>query len=199
VEELERVGGSLALDFANTVGGTRIRPVEHLESWERLLAWAAATGAVDATGAAALAEAAAADPAGARAAHGRALELREAIYRIFDAVARGRSPEAGDLATLNDRLGPALARLELVPGEDGFAYAAAGPPDGLDRLLDPIVRDAAALLVSGDLDRVKQCGGHDCAWLFVDASRNRSRRWCDMADCGNRAKARRHYRKHRDG
>ncbi|HUP20857.1 MAG TPA: ABATE domain-containing protein [Gemmatimonadota bacterium] len=199
VEDLERVGGSLALDFANTVGGTRIRPVEHLSGWERLLRWAVAAGAVDESDVGVLADRVAADPAGAEAAYLRALELREAIYRIFDAVARERAPAVGDLTVLNARLGAALSRLELVRGEDGFVYAPVGPADSFDRLLDPIVRDAAELLVSSHLDRIKQCGGHDCSWLFVDASRNRGRRWCDMADCGNRAKARRHYRKHRDG
>lgn len=61
----------------------------------------------------------------------------------------------------------------------------------------PIVYSAAKLLASSGLDRVRQCAGDDCGWLFLDTSRNHSRRWCDMADCGNRAKARRHYRRTR--
>lgn len=59
----------------------------------------------------------------------------------------------------------------------------------------PIVYSASQLLASNRLDRVRQCAGDDCGWLFLDTSRNHSRRWCDMADCGNRAKARRHYRR----
>ena len=65
----------------------------------------------------------------------------------------------------------------------------------LDQMLWPIIRSAAELLTSDKLDRVCECPGENCGWLFIDMSRNRSRRWCDMKDCGNRAKARRHYRK----
>ncbi|HYR09186.1 MAG TPA: CGNR zinc finger domain-containing protein, partial [Longimicrobium sp.] len=69
----------------------------------------------------------------------------------------------------------------------------------LDRVLWPVVRDAAELLVSGDLRRVGKCCGDNCDWLYLDTSRNRSRRWCDMQSCGNRAKARRHYHRAKGG
>jgi predicted RNA-binding Zn ribbon-like protein len=65
-------------------------------------------------------------------------------------------------------------------------------------MLWPVVRDAADLLTSKELNRVGRCADERCGWLFVDTSRNRSRRWCSMESCGNRAKARRHYRKSRD-
>jgi predicted RNA-binding Zn ribbon-like protein len=65
--------------------------------------------------------------------------------------------------------------------------------------LRPIARSAAELLTSETLSRVRECGGATCTWLFLDASRNRSRRWCSMESCGNRAKARRHYRRRREG
>ncbi|HSH12932.1 MAG TPA: CGNR zinc finger domain-containing protein, partial [Desulfurivibrionaceae bacterium] len=87
-----------------------------------------------------------------------------------------------------------LAQARLVPGEDHFewGWSDAG---GLRRLLWPIVRSAAELLTSEKLERVGQCAGDSCGWLFLDTSRNRSRRWCEMEHCGNRAKARRHYRR----
>jgi len=78
-------------------------------------------------------------------------------------------------------------RWEFVDGEE------------LDSMLWPIVRDAAELLTSRDFDRVTECSGSDCTWLFADKSRNRSRRWCDMAECGNRSKARRFYRRQKSG
>jgi predicted RNA-binding Zn ribbon-like protein len=65
----------------------------------------------------------------------------------------------------------------------------------LDWILNPLIRSAADLLVSDELKRVKRCGDPACGWLFLDTSRNKSRRWCDMSDCGNRAKASRFYKK----
>lgn len=199
VEELERVAGSLALDFANTVGGTRRDPKEYLTDYGALVRWSAATGAIDGRLAGALRERALERREEAARAYGNALELREAIFRIFDAVATGGIPSGPDLASLNERLGSAMRALHVVSEGDGFDWRAESEPDDLETMLDPIVRDAAELLVSSDLDRIKQCGGENCAWLFVDASRNRSRRWCDMADCGNRAKQRRHYRRKQRG
>lgn len=195
--DLERIGGRLSLDFANTVGGSRVHPKEYLTAYGELLGWSEATGAIGPATAARLRERAREDPEAAREALARALELREALYRTFDAVATGESPSPADLAILNARVGPAMAELRLEAEGEGFGWRAEPGEADLEAMLRPIVRDAADLLVSGDLDRVKQCGGNDCAWLFVDESRNRSRKWCDMADCGNRAKQRRHYRKTR--
>ncbi len=197
VSELERVGGSLALDFTNTVGNTRARPKEYLTSYAALLEWSVAAGAVEPMIADRLRGIAEREPEAAEAARIHALELREAIYRIFDAVASGRPPESGDLEVLNERLGPAMAGLRVARRDGAFAWRSEIDAADLESPLGPVARDAAELLVSADLDRIKQCGGYDCSWLFVDESRNRSRRWCDMADCGNRAKQRRHYRRKR--
>ncbi len=78
-----------------------------------------------------------------------------------------------------------------MPTSAGYAWTWADDPNALDRMLWPLVRSAAELLVTGDLSRVRVCGGERCGWLFVDTSKNRSRRWCDMQDCGNVAKVRR--------
>ena len=67
----------------------------------------------------------------------------------------------------------------------------------LDGILWRILWEAADLLTSDRLAQVKLCAGEDCGWLFLDASRNQSRRWCSMSDCGNRAKAKRYYRRHK--
>ena len=80
----------------------------------------------------------------------------------------------------------------------GASVEFSGDEDALECMLCPVVRDAADLLTSRELERVGRCADERCGWLFVDTSRNRSRRWCSMESCGNRAKARRHYRKSRD-
>jgi predicted RNA-binding Zn ribbon-like protein len=125
----------------------------------------------------------------------RALRLREAIFRIFVAVIADASPAAADLERLNDELALALPHLRIVPDEHGFDYRFDAADGALDRPLWPVARSASELLATGDLGRVKRCTSDECDWLFVDLSKNRSRRWCDMRDCGNRAKARRYYRR----
>lgn len=195
VEALELIGGELCLDFTNTVGGSRENPKERLHDYSDLVRWAAHAGAIGAEEADELLTRGAERPDAAEGVFARALELREAIYRIFDRIARGQAPAAADLERLNAELEPALGRLRVAPAPDGgFDLRFADEPI-LERVLWPLARSAAELLVSDDLGRVKQCGGDDCAWIFLDQSKNRSRRWCDMADCGNRAKARRHYRR----
>jgi predicted RNA-binding Zn ribbon-like protein len=61
----------------------------------------------------------------------------------------------------------------------------------------PIVLAAAELLTSAGRARVRECAAHGCGWLFLDTSRSQRRRWCTMASCGNRAKARRFYERTR--
>jgi predicted RNA-binding Zn ribbon-like protein len=87
-----------------------------------------------------------------------------------------------------------MARSRLIPIKNGFTWDTNGKKDELDWMLKPVVRSAAELLTSDELTRVKECADDKgCGWLFLDKSRNRSRRWCDMKDCGNRAKAKRFY------
>ena len=100
---------------------------------------------------------------------------------------------AADLDALNATLARALPHLRIVPEADAYAWNWAGEEDALDSMLWPVARSAGDLLTSDELKRVGECQGDGCGWLFLDMSRNRSRRWCDMGDCGNRAKARRHY------
>jgi predicted RNA-binding Zn ribbon-like protein len=113
------------------------------------------------------------------------------MYRIFKAAIEGWKPPAADLALLNAELARAREHEQLVFGGGMFAVDWESGPAALDAMLWPAVRSAATLLTAGELARVTQCAGPDCAWLFLDSTRNRSRRWCDMADCGNLAKVRR--------
>ena len=87
-----------------------------------------------------------------------------------------------------------MAQVCVVPKEGSFAWDWLNKEQALDRMLWVVARSAADLLVSGELDTVRVCAGEDCNWLFLDTSKNRSRRWCDMKSCGNRAKVRKHYK-----
>jgi predicted RNA-binding Zn ribbon-like protein len=190
-------GGRLCLDFANTVGvHTGGIQQEKLKSYADLLAWSQQVGSVTDHEAQRLHVHAAGNPAAAAAVLEKAITLREAIYRIFSAVASGHHPAVADLALLNRLLAEALAHAQIVPTAEGFTWGWAHAGDRLDWMLWPIVRSAAELLTSGELGRVRECAGDICGWLFVDMSRNRSRRWCDMQDCGNVAKVRRFRERH---
>lgn len=199
VDTLEFAGGRLSLDFANHIdryAGDN-RPHEWLKGYPDLVAWSQHAGILNDGQVQRLLEQAARRPEAATTVLERAIALGQAIYRIFSAVARGLAPQAADLEAWNGELSRLLARSQIVPKGEGFAWDWAGDEEALDRLLWPVVRDAADLLTSAKLDRVGDCPGEGCGWLFLDTSRNHSRRWCSMETCGNRAKARRHYERQR--
>lgn len=196
-EDLSRVGGRPSLDFVNTEGGHRNGPPEWLESYGDIVGWGASVGLLDAEEATDLLMEASAKPEEANRVFERTIELREGLFRVLRSVREGRESAGGDLAVLDRELSTALARLKLTPGGDRFEWRFMGGERALDRVLWPIVRDAADLLSSDVLERIEECDGDNCTWLFVDTSRNHSRRWCKMGDCGNRAKARRYYQKHK--
>ena len=190
-EGLQLVGGRPCLDFINTEGAVRNGPPERIESYADLLGWSAQAGVLNDAEANRLAAAVREEPEVRAAVFGRAVRFREALYGVFAATILGEPASSADRAVLDAELGTALShrRLVAVDGEWTWSFAGEGP----DIMLWRLAVDASDLLTSTDLDRVRECSGDTCSWLFLDRSRNRSRRWCDMADCGNRAKARRHY------
>ena len=190
------VGGRLCLDFTNTNsnrGG--VEDHERLASFADLVEWGRLAGLLTTAESRRLRAAGAEHPAEAARVFARARELREAIYRIVSTRLEGKTPAAADLDLLNRMLTQALTHRRLTATRDGFAWEWMPAADDLGWMLWPLASSAADLLMSEELARVKECASQNCNWLFVDASRNRSRRWCDMKDCGNRAKARRHYKR----
>ncbi|HET8569046.1 MAG TPA: CGNR zinc finger domain-containing protein [Candidatus Limnocylindria bacterium] len=186
----ELVGGALPMDLANTVGGDRtVRPTEYLPTYGDLVSFGRQAGVLSEREAARLRALASERPALARAALARAIDLRESIHRAFEAVRSGRRPPAEDVEAIHAAALHAFAASKLVPGK-GYEWR---EPADLDRVRDAAARDALALLEDPPL--IGRCAGEACGWLYVDRTKNHSRRWCSMADCGNRAKARRHYRR----
>ena len=189
-------GGALCLDFVNTVHCYGcIDRGEYLNTYRDLIAWSRHVGTITDDEAKTLSRRAAGHPAEAKSAHKHAIELREAIYRIFTISLEGQPPAQEDLVVFNDYLGETMRRSQIVKTQDGFYWDMTGNKAKLDWILNPVIRSAADLLVSEEIRRVKKCSDPICGWLFLDISRNRSRRWCDMRDCGNRAKASRFYKK----
>ena len=191
-------GRHLALNLANTISRRHdpARRKEHLASYLDLLSFARQSEIVSPKLAEQLRTYAVGHPAEARRSFVKAITLREALYRVFAAIAQKRSADAGDLRTINDYALAAMRHRTLAPMNGGFRWD--WQSDGktnLERILWPIAPAAADLLTSDELKIVRFCEAPDCEWLFLDHSRNRSRRWCDMTSCGNRAKARRHYQR----
>ncbi len=186
--------GRLCLDFANTLGD---RPDESpheegLHCYADLVAWGEAAGVLPTDEAAEILREAARRPTDADATFVRAIALREAIYRLFSAVAAGTEPPVDDLDTVNDAIRAAVARGRLAPMHGHFHWQWERDVTMLAGMLWPVAWSAAELLTSEELHRVHECAGPDCGWLFMDTTKNGSRRWCSMETCGNRAKARRH-------
>jgi predicted RNA-binding Zn ribbon-like protein len=179
---LPRRGNHLALDFVNSVdpryGDER---VEYLADYRALVAWSVWAGGVE-DGEDLLATA---DTRAARAVHRRALRLRDDLYALLRPA---REPSA--VGAISAELRRASAHVVLRPAGSGYEEAFTG--DAPDRMLWPIVRSAAALATSPQLERVHECAGTDCGWLFLDTSKAGRRRWCSMEVCGNRAKVQRY-------
>lgn len=184
----------LCLNFANTLDWhASDRPQETLHSYQDFLDWAGAQGAISQRQIDALARRSRREPPVAAGVYRRGTALREAIYRIFVARIGGTLPVSGDVKLLNDELRRALARYRVEFAADGPAWRLAEDGTELDLPLWPIAQSAAELLLCEELrDRVGQCADSaGCGWLFLDLSKNRSRRWCSIRDCGNRAKQQR--------
>jgi predicted RNA-binding Zn ribbon-like protein len=201
--ELKIVGGDPALDFVNTVGDDRV--ADPLGDYASFAAWAARIEVVDAVAADRLAAIAGDRPAAAQRALAEARALRGVMDAVFRPLARpAGEPPADALARLVQRAGAAVERAHLVrAGGDnlgrscrvsaGDAFVPGWGGDHLERPLWPLAVAALDLLRAGPLDRLKVCAS--CPWLFIDTSRNRSRRWCSMDECGVRIKMRRYRAK----
>jgi predicted RNA-binding Zn ribbon-like protein len=181
------VGGHLALDFCNTAGDHLAeQPDELLRDWESFLRWAAQAGLIQ--------------PASYFELLGHPeplppiIQLREAIYRVgLAAVGNGRISER-DLALIYERSNghrPGIAfRSNAVRWQPAPSHAS-------QQICAVLAGEALSLFCSPRAARVGICGGGRCGWLFLDGSRGKRRQWCDMSDCGSRAKARRYYEKHK--
>ena len=187
---LPLVGGSLALDFANTEsgrGGPRIRTI--CASAENVAAWIehAPLAPADDVGVSRGARRA----ASGGALLGVALALRAAIQDIGSAIAADVAPPGAALDALSNLHARFLARAALVatPRPAGGRWSLKDAP--VEAALGPIALSAVKLFTEGDFSRIKRCDGHACGWLFLDATKNNRRRWCEMEVCGNRAKQKR--------
>src|SRR6185369_15215778 len=168
LDGLELVGNALCLDFANTVNSRVGTEHDYLATDLDLLRWAVHVGALPDTA------------HGARRPVAEAWAARDAVYGTFSAIAAGRQPRRADIAAVNALYAAGVAHATLAPSDSGYRLVWPRPVDPLW----PVGHSAGELLLSSELNRIGECPG--CGWLFVDTSRNGSRRWCSMATCGSR-------------
>lgn len=188
----EFTGGRPCLDFVNTVDSRpTVRRIDLLRTYDDLIAWSRQAGILSGAEAARLSREAVRRPAGAAKVRREMVDLREALYRIFSRTASGRFPLRADLATYNRAVTATLARSEIARSRGEFVWRARDDRSALDPMAWTIVRSALDLLTSAEVRTLRECAANTCGWLFLDTSRNRTRRWCNMKVCGNRDKVRR--------
>lgn len=189
--------GNLVLDFTNTSEYHASQdPTEMLTSFPDLISWSQAAGLLTKNEGQELLNRAARNSKWAAASLEKALTFRELIYRLLCAAANNQPPDPEDLAAFNISLSAALGKSEITAERKGYSWAWSEENIEAEKILWILAREAANLFTSGDLKRVGECADdRGCGYLFIDTSRNHSRRWCSMESCGNRAKAKRHYQK----
>jgi len=194
-ERFQLLAAHPSLDFANTLDNrySPSGPLELLDSYADIVQFASECQLLSASQARSVLRNI--RPTDAENALKVARELREAIERIFSAIADGRKVPVRDLAILNNHIEQALAHRQIEMRNGSFAWTWSGIETLAQGLLWPISHAAGELLAAPDLNFVRRCDASTCRWLFLDTSKNHSRKWCDMKICGNRQKARLHYKR----
>ena len=188
------VGDRLWLDFVNTHADADVAPAgDVLRSFDAFVAWLQAADVFDLERAQGLRRRAQEQPAGAAAALGEARRVREALRALAEWGASAERVRMDALAEINRILGRSAGMRRLERRGDGsYTRGFVTTGDAFAGLMIPIVDSAADALIDAELSRVRRCADARCDRVFYDRTRNGARRWCDMATCGNRAKAARH-------
>ncbi len=194
--KFELVAGTLCLDFANTLDDRYSgQSTELLKHYVDVARFGEDAGILSASRVDQLFALSMRSPDAASHALKAAISLREAIYQVFWAIAKRKPVPAGPLNTLNDFVQDASQHMRLVPEKRHFEWEFEDASTKLEQVLWPIARSAAELLTSEQLRFVRDCKSPTCQWLFLDTSKAHRRRWCDMKQCGNRAKNRAFWRR----
>lgn len=199
MKKFEFLGEALCLDFLNTLHDAGAAdPGEELSTDADVTAWAAQADILSAREAGRL-------PARALRNYSRlkllgkkraslrddAWALREALRQLFQRAARDGKVAPRDVETLNRLLErfPAAGRIERSNGDWTMSWESQA--GGAEKIFYAIVKSAAELVAAGRWRAVRECSSDTCTWMFLDTSKNHSRRWCEMARCGNREKVHR--------
>jgi predicted RNA-binding Zn ribbon-like protein len=190
------VGGDLALDFVNTVTARDTDPSDFLDDYHALIRWARQTSGFRRKDLVELTKLARCESEKAAAALERCRRVRESLCAVFYALIARRQPETENVATIDQARKRAFNAARLNTRNLSLRVAWSVECSGLDLVTHVVTAHALDLLQNVSLDRLRVCAGTDCGWVFIDTSKNSTRRWCDMEVCGNAAKARRFRKRH---
>jgi predicted RNA-binding Zn ribbon-like protein len=190
------IAGALCLDFVNTVGShTSSAATEKLREFADLVRWAHEARIIQQSEARELLAFSKTYPHEASGILDKARAFRESLFSIFAKLNRKERPNEIDLTALNETLRSFPIHLEIRLQGQEFSCRREMIQSRDARLLAPVAWSAADLLASDQLHQVHQCASATCGWFFVDTTKNHSRRWCMMSDCGSMAKAKRYYQR----
>ena len=199
------IGGRLCLDFVNSVGGRKeleekpypenIIVKDKLENFNDFITWGKDIGIITEAGRKYLLNLNSSEKKETEITFKRAIELRESLFKIIYDVINNKEPDEKMIQILNREYSIANENRILVYMNNKIEWQFSRDPFKPDYLIWVIAESVVKLLSSEVISRVKICAGDDCGWLFLDTSKNKSRQWCDMKDCGNVAKVRRFRKK----
>jgi len=194
------IAGDISLNFTNSVGGRILNngdPIKYkiiadkLESYTDLIEWGKEIGILNKSDFVAFEPLNLRDDKSSTNIFKRAISLREAIYKIMICIISNLEPRQEDIDLLNSECVNARENQKLIFESNQIIWDIQKETTKPDFILWQLALSAAELLTGGRINRIKNCPGENCGWLFIDKSKNGSRQWCDMKDCGNLAKVRR--------
>lgn len=194
--DFDLTAGFLCLDFANTLNKRlSSSPEDKLRGYDELVTFGKHTGVFSHSESRKLLHEGRRDKTEASRLFKQAVDLREMIFRILAAVVAGHEVSETDASTFNDELQKLNASSLVAPSPGQVAWRWVEKSSGVDRLIGRIMRSAVEVLTSDDIESVKRCAAEKCCWLFMDRSRSRNRRWCEMRTCGSQHKSKAYYKR----
>lgn len=192
IETLLLDGGCACFDFINTVH-SRVEEERHeyLESYKDLITWCRHVELLSESRLAGLEEMVNQNPGRARKAFSEVIETREMLYRFFSSVAAGQPVAERDMKAFNRQLSKTLVNLEFREVDGKLKPGWKTGESDFSEPLWRIMKSAYELLTEEETERIKECEA--CGWIFLDQSKNKSRRWCNMQTCGSIHKAKKYY------
>ena len=198
IDNMPLDGGTLCLDFVNTVHHRKKTPLEdYFHEFGDLLYWAKKVGIVDHGSYRIMAIESAKRKTTARLFFVKAIELRELVFRIFLNIASRQPIDTGDLEAFNNYAAAYFASIRLIRKGSRVVENLALDAGDFNSITVPVLKSAYELLISDKLERVKECP--NCGWLFLDSTKNGKRRWCSMKSCGSGVKALEYYYRKKEG
>ena len=193
-EKFLKIGNNLSLDFINTCIAENGAPLDLLENFKDLAAWAVAVGLLEKSKAERLVDEWT-DSAEINKAFRRAIDFREVLRGMAASLSGGKTVSKRAIAAINGEIQNQSGSIEIRKTENGFEKSFRADFRAPHELLAPVAESAADLLCYGNPAHIKKCENPECVLYFYDRTKNHSRRWCSMAICGNRHKAAAFYRR----